>query len=84
VALVCWLVEELMILSIGLGSLLFGLCIYVFGCELIVSDPKPFNNCNLRFISQKKGKKVMLKKKKGKIKSCCEKKAKKKRNEKRK
>jgi len=29
------------------GSLLFGMCIYVFGCELIVRDPMLFNNWNL-------------------------------------
>jgi len=62
-----------MILSICFGSLLFGLCVYVFSCELMVRDPMPFNNCNFRFIFQKKQeKKVMLKKKKKrKIKSCC-------------
>jgi len=39
VALVCWFVKGLMILSICFCSLLFGLCIYIFGCESIVSDP---------------------------------------------
>ena len=28
------------------GSLLFTLYIYIFGCELIASDPIPFNNCH--------------------------------------
>jgi len=46
VALICWFVEGLIIFSICFGSLLFGLCIYIFGCELIVSDPMPFNNCH--------------------------------------
>ena len=53
-AVVYWFVEGLMILSIYFGSLLFGLCIYVSGCELIVLDPMPFNNLNSCFISQKK------------------------------
>ena len=43
--------EGLMILSICFGSLLFGLCVYIFGCELMVRDPMPFNNCNFLFIS---------------------------------
>jgi len=42
--------------------------VYVLGCELIVHDPMPFNNCNFCFISQKtppkkEETKVMLKKK---------------------
>jgi len=43
-----------MILSIFFCSVLFGLCVYIFSCELIVCDPMPFNNCNFRFISHKK------------------------------
>jgi len=54
VALVCWFIEGLMILNICFGFLLFGLCIYVFVCELVVSDPMPFNNCNIRFIFKNK------------------------------
>jgi len=70
VAVVCWFVEGLIILSIIFGFLLFGLCIYIFGCELIVNDPMPFNNYNFCFIphqkkpKQQKEKKVILKNKK--------------------
>jgi len=46
VAWVCWFVQGLIILSICFGSLLLGLYVYIFGCELIVSNPMPFNNCN--------------------------------------
>jgi len=91
VALMCWFVEGLIILSIWYWfALAWVVSVYIFSCELIVSDHIPFDNYNFRFISQKKTKKkrekrnVMLKKER-KIKSCCEKsKAKKKERNKRK
>ena len=49
-ALVHWFGEGLMLLSICFDSLLFGLCICVFGCELIVGD---LNKCNFCFTSKK-------------------------------
>jgi len=60
--------------------------VYIFGCELIVSDPMHFNNCNFHFISQKKPKPKKTKTRKSyveekKSKSFCEEKAKKRENE---
>jgi len=43
-----------MVLSIFFGSLLLGLCIYVFDCELTIGGPMPFNNYNFCFISRKR------------------------------
>jgi len=43
-----------MILIICFGFLLFGLCVYIFSCDLIVHDSMFFNNCDFCFISQEK------------------------------
>ena len=51
VAVVCRPFEGLTILSIYWCPFLFGLCIYLFGCELIVIVPMPFISCKFQFIS---------------------------------
>jgi len=50
--LFCWEIDDIV------GSLLFWLCVYIFGCELIVCDPMAFSKCNFHFISQKKPQKT--------------------------
>ena len=49
--MVCWWIDDIEHLLWFLP--IWVVYVYILGCELRMSDPMPFNNCNFCFIAQK-------------------------------